>query len=119
MGMPIALCAMLCSSPAYAQNTHARTSSLSWVRLQGAENCIATNALAQAVEGRLKRKVFVSASQADVSVEGSVSQTKRGPAPEWRAAITIRDTHGNVIGTREIQRSGNSCTEALDESIVF
>ena len=110
---------MLCPLPAYAQNTHARTSSLSWVRLQGAENCIATNALAQAVESRLKRKVFVSASQADVSVEGSVSQTKRGATPEWRAALNIRDARGNVIGTREIQRSGSTCSEALDESIVF
>ncbi|WP_394845986.1 hypothetical protein LZC95_00800 [Pendulispora brunnea] len=75
--------------------------------------------MAQAVEARLRRKVFVSASQADVSVEGSVSQTKRGAAPEWRAALTIRDARGNVIGTREIQRSGSSCSEALDESIVF
>ncbi|WP_394835457.1 hypothetical protein LVJ94_00840 [Pendulispora rubella] len=75
--------------------------------------------MAQAVEARLRRKVFVSASQADVSVEGSVSQAKHGATAEWRAALTIRDARGNVIGTREVQRSGTTCSEALDESIVF
>ncbi|WP_394825426.1 hypothetical protein [Pendulispora albinea] len=104
--------------PASAQGTHGRTSSLSWVRLQGAEGCIATNALAQAVESRLRRKVFVSPSQADVSVEGHVLQSKSGNPPEWRAVLTVRDNRGNLIGTREIEAAGSSCS-ALDDSLVL
>jgi len=118
LGMQIALCAMLHTRPARAEDTHGRTSSLSWVRLDGSESCIATNTLAQAVEGRLGRKVFVSASQADVSVEGHIVQTKPGGAPEWRAVLTIRDAHGTLIGTREIERGGSTCS-SLDDSIVF
>ena len=118
MGLQIGLCALLPTSTADAQNTHGRTSSLSWVRLEGAESCIATNALAQAVEGRLKRKVFVSASQSDVSVEGHVLRTKQGNPSEWRAVLTLRDARGALIGTREIEGAGSSCS-SLDESIVF
>src|SRR5689334_7531634 len=53
-----------CAAPAYAQ----RTSSLSWVRLPGAETCIPTQTLAERVEQRVGRQVFVSASQADLSL---------------------------------------------------
>src|SRR5262249_39169402 len=48
------------------------TSSLNWVRLPGSEECITARALATAVEGRLGRAVFVSASQGDLSIEGRV-----------------------------------------------
>ena len=48
---------MTVSGGARAQGAPSRTSSLSWVRLEGAESCIATQALANAVEERLKRKV--------------------------------------------------------------
>ena len=112
------VCALLRTTYVSAADTRGRTSSLSWVRLEGSEGCIATNTLAQAVEERLKRKVFVSASQADVSVEGHIEQTKNGPTPEWRAVLTIRDAHGGLIGTREINRAASTCT-ALDDAIVF
>src|SRR5262245_9058418 len=51
-----------------------RTSSLGWVRLAGAEQCIATQQLAQRVEQRVGRAVFVSASQADLAIEGRVER---------------------------------------------
>src|SRR5690348_567896 len=65
-----------------------RTSSLSWVRLPGAEGCVATQTLARAAEDRLGRSVFVSAAQADVSVEGRI-EPKRGGG--FHAVLTLRD----------------------------
>ncbi len=85
----------------------ARTSSLSWVRMPGAEGCVATQALARAVEERLGREVFVSAAQADVSVEGRVAPKKAGGG--WHAVVTVRDAQGALLGTREVDRPDASC----------
>ena len=68
---------LFASSPAAAQT--GRTSSLSWLRMPGADACIATQALARSVEERLGRHVFVSASAADVSVEGRIEKRGKGP----------------------------------------
>ncbi len=84
----------------------ARTSSLSWVRLPGAEGCVATQALARAVEERLGRDTFVSAAQADVSVEGRVAPK---PGGGWHAVVTVRDGKGAPLGTREVSRDGPTC----------
>ncbi len=99
---------------AQAQDSAERTSSLSWVRLEGAEACIGTQELAQAVEDRLARKVFVSASEADVSVEGHVERA-RG---KWHAVITIRDSNGELLGTRELDSAEKECS-ALSDPLVF
>ena len=91
-----------------------RTSSLSWVRLPGAEACVATQALARAVEERLGREVFVSAAQADVSVEGRI-EPKRGG---WHAVLTLRDAKGALLGTREIDRPEPSC-DAMTQPLAL
>jgi hypothetical protein len=57
-----------------------RTSSLSWVRLPGAEGCIASRALASAVERRLQHEVFVSPSRAAVAVEGRIREIRSAAA---------------------------------------
>jgi hypothetical protein len=101
---------------ARADDPASRTSSLGWIRLQGAESCISTQALAQAVEERLGRKVFVSASEADVSVEGHVARASS--PPRWRATLTIRDATGAELGTRDIDSNGESCS-SLDEGVVL
>ncbi len=92
---------------ARADEPHARTSSLSWVRLPGADACVATQDLAKQVEGRLGRAVFASAAVADVSVEGRIE-----PAADhhgFRAVLTLRDAHGTLLGTRELARPDASC----------
>ncbi len=95
------------TSFAHAQvPTGPRTSSLSWVRLPGAEECVATQPLARAVEERLGRTVFVSAAQADVSVEGRIEPKSKGG---WHAVITLRDARGALLGTRELARDEKSC----------
>ncbi len=83
----------------------ARTSSLSWLRMPGADACIATQALARSVEERLGRHVFVSAAEADVSVEGRIEKRGKG----WHAVITMRDGKGARLGTRDVDRADASC----------
>ncbi|HEX7664042.1 MAG TPA: hypothetical protein VF407_06025, partial [Polyangiaceae bacterium] len=84
---------------------HARTSSLSWIRMPGAESCVPTQDLARDVETRLARPVFVSASQGDVSIEGRIEHR----ASKWHAIIVMRDAKGATIGTRELDRQEASC----------
>jgi len=106
----------LTSSAANGQATPPRTSSLSWVRMQGAESCISTQALARAVEARLHRSVFVSAARADLSVEGSVEPIN---APQgWHAAVRVRDEHGALLGERDISTQGSSCVD-LSEPLAL
>ncbi len=99
-----------------AEGAEGRTSSLSWLRMPGADSCIATQALARAVEDRLGRpgRVFVSAAQADVSVEGRIEKKKEG----WHAVISIRDAQGAQLGTRELDRPDPSC-DAMNEPLTF
>lgn len=93
----------------------ARTSSLSWLRMTGADACIATQALARSVEERLGRRVFVSAAEADVSVEGRIEKRAAGG---WHSVITIRDGKGALLGTRELDRPDASCA-ALNEPLAL
>ena len=96
--------------------THDRTSSLSWIRMPGAESCVPTQELARDVEVRLARTVFVSASQADVSIEGRID--RKGNATHWHATIILRDSKGATIGTRELDRVDASCS-GMNEQLAL
>jgi hypothetical protein len=100
---------------AKAEAAPSRSSSLGWVRGAGADECIGTRALAEAVEARLGRQVFVSAARADVAVEG---QIERGPAGAWRATIAVAGEGGRVLGTRELRSEAVSCRD-LDEQLAL
>jgi hypothetical protein len=93
----------LAISTAHAQ----RTSSLGWARLPGAEDCISTQALAERVERRLGRRVFVSASQADFALEGRVERADAGGA--FVATLVVSDRAGRVLGRRVLRAPGPSC----------
>jgi hypothetical protein len=82
-----------------------KKSSLSWVRLEGAESCVATQPLARAVEQRLGRSVFVSAAEAELSVEGRIEKKKTG----WHAHVEVRDPNGKLLGKRDLDSSAPSC----------
>lgn len=82
--------------------------------MPSADSCIATQALARSVEERLGRHVFVSAAEADVSVEGRVEKKKGG----WHAVLTIRDSKGALLGTRELDRPDASC-DAMNEGLAL
>jgi hypothetical protein len=92
-----------------------RTSSLAWVRLEGADECIAATALAHAVEERLARKVFVSASDADITVEGSI-----GPARPsgFHASLRVIGRSGEILGTREVDTRAARC-DAIDTRLAL
>jgi hypothetical protein len=89
-----------------------RTSSLSWVRLPGADSCVSTQDLARDVEARLHRSVFVSPSDADVSVEGRIEPKPKGG---WHATIAIRDDRGALLGNRNLDNPATSCGEMREE----
>src|SRR5690606_16218881 len=86
----------------------ASTSSLSWVRMPGAEGCASSAALARAVEERLARRVFVSAADADLAVEGRAERTQAG----WRAVLSVTQADGTVLGERTLESAEPEC-EAL------
>ncbi len=113
--LPIWLAAaLLLATPARADgNAGRRSSSLAWVRLEGAESCITGSALATRVEERLGRKVFVSAADADISVEGSVDRaTKSG----FLAILRVTSRDGTVLGSREVETRAERCN-AIDEKL--
>jgi len=109
----MAMVASLVALPTPVRAEGKRTSSLAWVRLEGAESCIASPALAQRVEGRLGRKVFVSASEADITVEGTI-----GPSPKggFRAQLRVSARDGSLLGARDVETRAATC-DAIDEKL--
>jgi hypothetical protein len=102
-------CALLVAR-ASAQ-TPLRGPALNWVRLPGADGCIAPVELANRVEQRLGRSVFVRANDAIVVIEGRV-----GPEPDggFSAVLRVSDPSGTLYGTRELRSASQDCRE-LDE----
>jgi hypothetical protein len=96
---------------------NSKTSSLSWLRMPGADACVATQPLARAVEERLGRSVFVSAAQADLSVEGRIEKKKAGGGT-WHATIIVRDAKGATLGTRDVDRKDASC-DSMTEPLAL
>jgi hypothetical protein len=111
----VALAGLVLASPARADPSHAAaTSSLAWVRSEGAESCIAGKELADAVEHILGRRIFVSASAADVSIEGHIDKMQQG----FKATLRISDDHGALLGVREVQSQGADC-QAIEQPLAF
>ena len=112
VGLGLVLLVLLLPLPREAQAQEGKRTS-AWVRLDGAESCIAGSALARSVEERLRRKVFVSASDADISVEGSI-----GPSPGsgFRAVLRVIGRDGAILGTREVETRSTSC-DAIDRKL--
>ncbi len=101
-----------------AARAESKPSSLSWVRLDGADSCIATQALARAVEARLGHSVFVSPSAAELSVEGRVGPVTGDVAVKWRATVTLRGKDGLALGTRTME-SGDAACSGLDDKLAL
>lgn len=93
-----------------------RTSSLSWVRLPGAEACLAAPALATSVEKRLGRRVFVPPSDAEITVEGTIAY--RPDVKRFHATFRVSDHDGKVLGSREVDEAATSC-DKLDDRLAF
>jgi hypothetical protein len=85
------------------------------VRQPGAEGCIGAPALAAAVEKQLRRRIFVPPTDAELSVEGTVS---RGPGNKFHARFRVADRQGRVLGERDVEETATSC-DRLDEKLAF
>jgi hypothetical protein len=117
----LVIAAAVGGTPAAWAGEPQRSSSLGWVRLPGAEACIGARDLAQAVEQRLARPVFVSPAQADVLIEGRIEPAPPGPSPGpagFRAHLTLSDASGAVLGTRDLEAPDVAC-RALDEQLAL
>jgi hypothetical protein len=112
----MALAIGLTSRAAAADPPPPVTSALNWTRLPGAESCIGVRELQAAVEKRIGRALFVSATEADVLVEGNIEPISN--ARGWRAQIRLSDADGVDLGTREIQNKEPSC-RSLDPSLAL
>jgi hypothetical protein len=88
---------------------------LNWVRLPGAESCIAAQALAARVEERVGRVLFVTIAEAGLTVDGSVA---RGSPDGWDVILDVSDPGGRVLGRRALHFAGDDCA-VIDESITL
>lgn len=100
---------LLCSTAAAAQSKTA----LSWVRLPGADGCIAATELGRRVE-RMVGPVLATAAEGEVSIEGHVGRRGDG----FEAHIKVTDAAGSILGERVLRSAAGGC-RALDESLVF
>lgn len=73
-------------------------------------------ALAEKVEQRLARKVFLSASEADLTIEGSIGPRSDGPG--YRATLRLTNREGEALGTREVDTKSSDCS-SIDEQLAL
>ncbi len=101
---------------AHAQSADmGKTASLSWTRLEGAQGCVGTGDLARAVETLVGHSVFVSAAQAELSIEGRVEPRAGGG---FRAVVSVSSKEGKPLGSRELSTEEANC-RALDEPVAL
>ncbi|MDH5676359.1 MAG: hypothetical protein OEZ06_29845 [Myxococcales bacterium] len=94
-----------------AASTRPRGPALSWVRLAGAESCISPVEMAEKVETRLGRRVFVPAADAIVSIEGNIGT---GPAGGFKAELRVSDAKGTMYGVRALPLVHDDCRKLDD-----
>ncbi len=91
-----------------------KTATLGWARLEGADGCIGTQELAQAVEKLLGRAVFVPASVAELAIEGRVEKRADG---SFRAVLSVSNPKGESLGTRELSAE-TSCANLSEPAAL-
>ena len=110
------MAALLLGSVASASDGRPSATSLSWVRLPGAEGCIDSRALAEVVERRIGRAALVSPARAERAIEGRVEPGKDGV--RWRVTLAVAGESGAVLGTREIEEAAADC-RAMDDTLAL
>jgi hypothetical protein len=86
---------------------------LDWKRGAGTEGCIDAAALEREVEGRLERRVFGNAMEADVFLRGQIERR----AGDFEARLSMVAANGRVLGERELHTEALDCRR-LDESLA-
>jgi hypothetical protein len=119
LGITFSLAPLLLLFIASTSVAEAQTStsfSLSWVRGQGAESCLSTQALAREIEKLFGRAMFISASEAEISIEASV--VRKEETSEWYARVVVSNPKGSILGDRELKISAESC-DAINEPLTI
>lgn len=91
---------------------------LNWVRLSGADDCLSAAELADKVELRVGRTLFVATTEAELFVDGYVSGTAvlGGATRTFDIKLQVSRPGGEVLGERVLQIEGESCS-AIDEAV--
>jgi hypothetical protein len=101
-----------------AQESAVTEPGLNWVRLAGADDCLSAAELADKVELRVGRTLFVATTEAELFVDGSVSGTARQGAADRMFDITLQVSRpgGEVLGERVLAIEGESCS-VIDDAV--
>jgi hypothetical protein len=83
--------------------------------LPGAEGCIAQAELAELIEVRMRRAVFVRPADALLLVEGRIGPTAAGG---FEAVIAFSDPAGTLLGERVLPLEGAHC-RAVDDMVAL
>jgi hypothetical protein len=111
----LALCGLNAATLARAEPAPSAGPSFSWVRLPGAESCIAQADLAARIEARMRRAVFVRPADALVLVEGRIGPATGGG---FEAVIAVSDPAGQLFGERVLPLASGDC-RALDDMVAL
>lgn len=111
----LSLLALLCAIvPSGAAGADAESFSLNWVRGEGAEKCASSQLLTRALEQHLG-PVLRSGSDATLTIEGSITQSKPG---HYETRTRVMTPQGDVLGERTFERSAQDC-RALTPAILL
>jgi hypothetical protein len=105
---------VLCLPRSTLAQSAPRTFSLNWVRAEGAEQCASSQLLARAIE-QLLGPVLSTPSEAEVAIEGVVTQPKPG---QFLVQARVMTPQGDVIGARSLERTASACS-ALTPAILL
>lgn len=107
---------------ARAQESAVAEPGLNWLRLSGAEDCLSAAELADKVEVRVGRTLFVATTEAELFVDGSVTGVVRRDASGHASGrlfdikLQVSRPGGEVLGERVLQIEGESCA-AIDDAV--
>lgn len=91
---------------------------LNWVRLAGADDCLSAAELADKVEVRVGRTLFVATTEAELFVDGFVSGTPHEGTTTRTFDIKLQVSRpgGEVLGERVLAIEGESC-DVIDDAV--
>jgi hypothetical protein len=114
----VAAALLAVASSVRAQESAVTEPGLNWVRLAGADDCLSAAELADKVEVRVGRTMFVATTEAELFVDGSVTGTARDGTTDRTFNITLQVSRpgGEVLGERVLAIDGESC-RVIDDAV--
>jgi len=103
---------------ALAQENAVTEPGLNWVRLEGADDCLSAAQLADKVEVRVGRTLFVATTQAALFVDGTVRGAPKadGTGRVFDIKLQVSRPGGEVLGERELSIEGSTCS-IIDDAV--